>query len=110
MESGLSLKKEKIEEAYEYCRRIKELGYVLFVNFVGTDLYSDKEFIEGIEKFNELQPFGVSIVDSFGLIKRKHFLRLVYLADNNLNRISFSAIMRTIICSRQWAMRKPWWR
>ena len=47
-------KKEKIEEAYEYCRRIKELGYVLFVNFVGTDLYSDKEFIEGIEKFNEL--------------------------------------------------------
>lgn len=78
-------KKEKIEEAYEYCRRIKELGYVLFVNFVGTDLYSDKEFIEGIEKFNELQPFGVSIVDSFGLIKRKHFLRLVYLADNNLD-------------------------
>lgn len=77
-------KKEKIEEAYEYCRRIHELGYFISVNFVETDLYTDKEFIEGIEKFNQLHPFAVSIVDSFGLIKRKQFLRLVYLADNNL--------------------------
>ncbi len=78
-------KKDKIAQAYTYCQRIKELGYVLFVNFVGTDLYTDKEFIEGIERFNQLQPFAVSIVDSFGLIKRKHFLRLVYLADHNLD-------------------------
>ncbi len=77
-------KKEKIDEAYAYCKRIQELGYFISVNFVGTDLYSDKEFIEGIEKFNDLHPFAVSIVDSFGLIKRKQFLRLVYLADNNL--------------------------
>lgn len=77
-------KKEKMAEAYKYCRRIQELGYFISVNFVGTDLYTDKEFIEGIELFNQLHPFAVSIVDSFGLIKRKHFLRLVYLADNNL--------------------------
>ncbi|MDD6489425.1 MAG: aldolase catalytic domain-containing protein [Clostridia bacterium] len=78
-------KKEKIDEAYEYCKRIQELGYFVCVNFVGTDLYTDKEFIEGIEKFNKLHPFSVSIVDSFGVIKRKQFLRLVYLADNNLS-------------------------
>ena len=77
-------KKNKIEEAFIYCKRIKELGYKLFVNFVGTDLYSDEEFIEGIKKFNPLEPYAMSIVDSFGLIKRKHFLRLVYLADNNM--------------------------
>ncbi len=79
-------KKDKIDEAYEYCKRIQELGYFISVNFVGTDLYTDKEFIEGIEKFNTLHPFAVSIVDSFGLIKRKQFLRLVYLADNNLEK------------------------
>lgn len=79
-------KKEKIDEAYRYCKRIKELGYKVFVNFVGTDLYSDKEFVEGIERFNELMPYAVAIVDSFGLIKRKHFLRLAYLADNNLEK------------------------
>ncbi len=77
-------KKSKIYEAFEYCKLIQELGYKLFVQFVGTDSYSDKEFIETIELFNKLDPYAVSIVDSFGLIKRKQFLRLVYLADNNL--------------------------
>ena len=77
-------KKDKIDQAYEYCRRIQELGYFISVNIVGTDLYTDAELIEVIEKFNVLHPFAVSIVDSFGLIKRKHFLRLAYLADNNL--------------------------
>ncbi len=77
-------KKDKTEEAYAYCRRVKELGYRLFVNFVGTDLYTDAEFIAGVEKFNDLDPYAMSIVDTFGLIKRKQFLRLVYLADNNM--------------------------
>lgn len=77
-------KKDKINQAYEYCKEIMKLGYFLSVNFVGTDLYSDKEFVDAIEKFNEIAPHAVSIVDSFGVIKRKHFLRLVYLADNNL--------------------------
>lgn len=79
-------KKEILDEAYIYCEKVKELGYTLFVQFVGTDSYSDKEFIEAIEKFNRLQPFAVSIVDSFGLIKRKQFLRFVYIADNNLEK------------------------
>ncbi|MGN0470464.1 MAG: aldolase catalytic domain-containing protein [Acutalibacteraceae bacterium] len=77
-------KKDKIDQAYEYCKRIQELGYFISVNFVGTDLYSDNEFIEGIQKFNVLHPYAMSIVDTFGLIKRKHFLRLAYIADNNM--------------------------
>lgn len=77
-------KKDKIEEAYTYCKRIQELGYFISVNFVGTDSYTDKEFIEGIEKFNTLHPFAMSIVDTFGMIKRKQFLRLAYIADNNM--------------------------
>ena len=77
-------KKNRINEAYDYCSYIKELGYKLFVNFVGTDQYSDKEFIEGIEMFNALKPDAMTIVDTFGMIKRKQFMRLVYLADNNM--------------------------
>lgn len=77
-------KKEKMDLAYQYCEHVQKMGYFLSVNFVGTDLYTDQEFIAGIEKFNQLNPNAVSIVDSFGLIKRKQFLRLCYLADNNL--------------------------
>ena len=78
-------KKNRINEAYQACEHIKKAGYKVFVNFVSTDAYTDKEFIEGIEKFNVLNPDGVTIVDTFGMIKRKHFKRLVAIADNNLN-------------------------
>ena len=78
-------KKNKINEAYEACEYIKKAGYKLFVNFVSTDAYTDKEFIEGIERFNELNPDGITIVDTFGMIKRKDFKRLVAIADNNLD-------------------------
>lgn len=77
-------KKDKINEAYDYCKYIKEQGYMLYVNFVGTDQYSDIEFIEGIQKYNELDPDGMTIVDTFGMIKRKQFMRLCALADNNM--------------------------
>ena len=78
-------KKNKISEAYEMCKQVKRLGYKTFVNFVSTDAYTDKEFIEGIELFNSINPDGVTIVDTFGLLKRKNFRRLVAIADNNLN-------------------------
>ena len=78
-------KKDKMDLAYRYCERIKELGYFFTVNFVSTDLYSDKELIEGIERFDALQPRAMTIVDTFGVIKRKSFLRIAYLADNNLS-------------------------
>ncbi|MBQ7542928.1 MAG: hypothetical protein IJT44_11625 [Clostridia bacterium] len=77
-------KKEKTDEAFRCCEALQALGYMVFVNFVGTDLYTDAEFIAGIEKFNALRPFAMTIVDSFGLIKRKDFLRFVYLADHNM--------------------------
>lgn len=78
-------KKDKIDEAYEYCRKIQELGYFISVNIVSTDLYSDAELIDVLRRFNSLKPFAVSIVDTFGLIKRKQFLKMAYLFDSNLD-------------------------
>lgn len=77
-------KKNKIEEAYEYCRKIKTLGYMLFVNFVSTDQYTKEEFITSIQKFSKLNPDGVTIVDTFGLLKRKQFLEYVNIANSVL--------------------------
>ena len=78
-------KKDRIEEAYRYCEAIQNLVYFISVNVVSTDLYTDAEFISVINKFNSLNPFAFAIVDTFGLIKRKQFMRLAYLADHNLN-------------------------
>lgn len=77
-------KQNKIDFAYDYCKDIKEKGYLLFVQFVSTDSYTDTEFIEAINRFNSLNPYAMSIVDTFGTIKRKAFTRMVYIADNNM--------------------------
>lgn len=77
-------KKDKRDFAFDYCKQIQEKGYLVFVQFVGTDSYSDIEFVETINRFNELNPYAMSVVDTFGTIKHKAFLRMVYLADNNM--------------------------
>lgn len=79
-------KKQKLEDALVYCDYIKKQGYKVFANFVSTDSYTDKEFIEGIEKVNAIHPDGVAIVDTFGMMKKRQFSRLVSLADNNLDK------------------------
>ena len=78
-------KKDKLEEGIEFCTMVAEKGYLSFANFVSTDAYTDKEFIEAIERVNEIHPTGVTIVDTFGVIKRKQLRRLLALADNNLD-------------------------
>lgn len=56
----------------------------MFAQPVGTDGYSDAELIDLICKFNELPIKPFYIVDSFGLIKKKDFLKYVQIADHNL--------------------------
>lgn len=77
-------KKNKIEEAYQYIEELLGLGYEVFAQAVGTDNYSDSEFIELIRRFNRLPIRAFYIVDSFGLIKKKDFIRLAQIADHNL--------------------------
>ena len=78
-------KKNKINEAYDYVQDIKNKGYKVFVNFVSTDQYTDIEFITSIKKFNQLKPDAMTIVDTFGMIRRRDFIRMVMLADNTLD-------------------------
>ena len=77
-------KKNMIDAAHEYVKTLCNMGYEVFAQAVGTDNYSDKEFVDLIEKFNDLPIAAFYIVDSFGLMKRRDFLRLVQIADHNL--------------------------
>ena len=77
-------KKFKIQEGYDYCKKLTGLGYLVFAQLVGTDEYSDIELVETVQKFNDLDILGLSIVDTFGLIKRKDFIRMASIIDHNL--------------------------
>ena len=77
-------KESNMDMGYDYCKHCIDMGYKTFVQFVGTDTYSDKALIDAVERFNEIEPFAMSVVDSFGMIKKKDFLRMVSIMDNNM--------------------------
>lgn len=79
-------KKDKIDAAYDVCRQFIQYGYLVSVNFVNTDLYTDDEIIEAIKKYNELNPYSMAIVDTFGSMKNNKFLHLVELFDKHLDK------------------------
>ena len=77
-------KKDKQLEAYSMCQELIRSGYPVFVQFVGTDQYDDAEWEKAVGRFASLNPYAVSIVDSFGLMKRRQFLNYVRIADREL--------------------------
>ena len=78
-------KKSKMDGALNFCLMLKNKGYKVFVQPVSITSYSDKEIIELVEKVNLIKPFGMSIVDTYGLMVKNELIRFYYLIDNNLD-------------------------
>lgn len=78
--------KEKTGAALEYARKIKAAGYNLFLNLVSTSSYNDKELLELAEKINSIDPTGISIVDTYGLMFGSDMVSYALLLDRNLNK------------------------
>jgi 4-hydroxy 2-oxovalerate aldolase len=79
-------KKKDQDAALEYLKQIKEKGYKIYVNPVSITGYSDEEVCVLIDKINSLDPEGVSIVDTYGLMHRKDLLHYYHLFDNHLSK------------------------
>lgn len=82
----ITFHKKDLVSALEYCRKIKEKGYMVFVQAMVSISYSDNEFIELIDRTNEIEPYAFYIVDSFGSMQTKDLMRLFYIIDHNLKR------------------------
>ena len=70
--------------AIEACRKIKEKGYKLFVQPVDILGYTDIELIEFIYLVNELEPYCLSIVDTFGSMYQEDLHRVFEIVNHNL--------------------------
>lgn len=81
----LAFHKKDCEGAFQYFKKLEELGYTYFVQPMGTLNYSDTEFIELINRVNSTKAEAFYVVDSFGVMEFQDFKRLMFLADNNLN-------------------------
>lgn len=76
-------KKER-GEALEFCSKLKDKGYKVFIQGMVSLSYSDEEFLDLIKRVNALEPYAFYIVDSFGMMKGKDLRRLFYTVEHNL--------------------------
>ena len=89
IESGIQairviFKKKDIPAALAFCAGVKARGYQVFVNPVSVTSYSDAEITDLLRQVNALAPFGVSLVDTYGLLHKRELLHVFQLMDRLL--------------------------
>jgi 4-hydroxy 2-oxovalerate aldolase len=77
-------KKNDCTEALKFCKGLKDKGYKVFANPVSTTSYSDGEMTALMDEINKLEPYGVSIVDTYGLMHKKELVHYYKLMDSAL--------------------------
>ena len=76
----------EFEEAMDYCYQIKDKGYKVFIQPVGTTSYCDEMLLSLIHLVNKLQPYSFYLVDTLGLMHREDVMRFFYLINHNLDK------------------------
>lgn len=76
--------KHQIETAKTLAREVAEKGYKLFLQPMVTIDYSIDEYARLIHEMSALEPYAVSIVDSFGYMIKEDFRRYFKIVDNLL--------------------------
>lgn len=78
-------KKDHREEALAFCRQLKALGYMVFTQAVSTTSYSDEELLDLIRLVNDVNPYAVAIVDTYGLLHKDPLFHYYDMLDKHLN-------------------------
>ncbi|MBR4237546.1 hypothetical protein IKQ02_03840 [bacterium] len=76
--------KRCLKEHIEYCKKVKEKGYKITIQPSRVEQYSDEEFIEMIEASNELEPYALYVVDTWGTQSSSQIKHYMELADKYL--------------------------
>lgn len=77
-------KKHLREQAMAYCSELKKLGYKVFAQLVSVTSYTDEEMLDLIRLANEIKPYAVSMVDTYGLMHQDNLIHFFNLLNNNL--------------------------
>ena len=81
----LSFHKGELDEEIESAKSLMKKGYEVFIQPIGTTMYSDKELVDLAESINEISPYAFYIVDTLGLLYPKDLHRIFSIIDNNLD-------------------------
>ncbi len=78
-------KKHLRVQALDFCRQLKELGYIVFAQLVSVTSYTDEEMLDLIRLANEVKPDAVSMVDTYGLMHQNNLTHFIDLLDKGLD-------------------------
>ena len=78
-------KKHVRKPAMEFCRELKNRGYLVFSQLVSITSYTDCELMDLIELVNDVRPYAVSIVDTYGLLHKNNLLHYYEILDRGVN-------------------------
>ncbi len=78
-------KKHLRREAMEFCGELKKLGYKVFAQLVSVTSYTDEEMLDLIRLANEIKPYAVSMVDTYGLMHQDNLMHFFKLLNENLD-------------------------
>lgn len=79
-------KKQRMQEAMEYCREVKKLGYKVFSQLVSITSYSEEELLNISELVNDVKPYAVSMVDTYGLLHPADLIRTFEILEKNVRK------------------------
>jgi 4-hydroxy 2-oxovalerate aldolase len=79
-------KKKDQDGAIDFLSQIKEKGYKIFVNPVSITGYTENEVSALIKKINNISPYAVSVVDTYGLMHSKELLNYFDIFNRELSK------------------------
>ncbi|MCR5025361.1 MAG: aldolase catalytic domain-containing protein [Lachnospiraceae bacterium] len=79
------IKKKNRHEAIAFCKELKKKGYLVGAQPVSVTGYDDEEMKELVDEINDLAPYAMYIVDTYGLLDRRHLLHIFNLIDERLD-------------------------
>lgn len=82
----LSFRKTEFDWAEKQLAILKEKGYKVYINPIHGSSFTDQEYLEIIDRVNRMEPYGFSIVDTFGAMRQSDLGRIYYLIEHNLDK------------------------
>ncbi len=78
-------KKHLRREAVAFCQKLKDLGYLVFVQMVSATSYTEEETMDLALLANDMMPYALTIVDTYGLMHPDCLLHYFDILDQELN-------------------------
>ncbi len=82
----ITFRKHEMKDALEFMKKVQNKGYNVFVQPTAISDYTVDEISELVKKVNEINPYALSIVDTYGFMEMKRLKLFFNVVDALLNK------------------------